>query len=583
MTPSYATPSYAPTVLSQGQRHALAVDPGYGGGNVLPAALAASRAPATPFLRPVRPVAGTGGEELRELSLLQLDALAQSWSSWYLGRGVGPRDRVLVHLDDTFAYMVHFLALAQVGAIPVLVNSRAPGRVARHLAERTRPVGVYTTRRRLARLDAADLASLGVRWVQVAEELPAPAAARLSDADRFRHAPEDPVSILHSSGTTGLPKPVVQTHSSSVAGPRFRMLSHTELPGALMMTALPQSHLGNVAYSTYAVLTGTPLVPLYDAPGAELAQAVREHRPTAVMAFGHAYGELAALDLEPGALDSVGAWVSMGDAIHEAHIAAISQNRSPGLAPAAFLDRLGTTELGWGALLHTSTDGSQRKGRCVGTPTGVAEVAVLRKDGTHADVGEFGLLGARGPAVTAGYWNDLDTTYRSRLAGYWLTGDVAYRDADGRFYQVDRAVDAIETTGGTGYSVLMEEVLLSEAPGISDCAVVAGVSRAGRVPVAVVRASDPDADPATLLARGNEALRRAGQPELGVLEVARTERDLPLGVTGKVLKRELRERYADLTSYLASPDGRLLACDGRVERAEAGASRAAASADRLAS
>jgi 3-aminoavenalumate diazotase len=541
--------STGPTVLTQAQRYSLATDYSFGGGNLLQAAVAANPHPDVPFIRPVRPLIGIGGKPVQALSLLDLDELAQSWSVWYCEQGVRPRDRVAVYLDDTFAYSVHFFALSQIGAIPVLVNSRSSSAYVNALCRQTTPVGIYATRERLQQLWNEDPRALQeMRWSQVAEELPAPPRSLLPGAARFRHAPEDPVSILHSSGTTGRPKPVVQTHQSSVAGPRFRMLSHTELPGALMMTALPQSHLGCIAYSSYAVLCGTPLVPLYDPSGSDLKAAVREHRPTSVMAFSHAYGELAALDVARGELDSVNVWVTMGDAIHEAHIKTILDRRSPGLPPAQFYDRLGTTELGWGVLLHVSTLASEGKERCVGKPTGVAEVAVLRHDGTEAEPGEFGLLGARGPAITAGYWNDFDTTYRYKLAGYWLTGDVAYRDAAGSFFQVDRAVDAIHTAAGTGYSVFMEEVVLSAVPEISDCAVVAGSRDGETVAVAVVRSTLARPDAGKLLEAANDALRSAGHPELALLEVADSDEDYPVGVTGKVLKRQLRERYTDLSA-----------------------------------
>jgi len=566
------TTALAPTVLTQEQRDALAADFSYGGGNLLQAAIAANPHPEVPFIHPARPLVGTDGEPLYELSLLDLDGLAQSWSSWYLGQGVKPRDRVAIYLDDSFAYTVHYLALAQIGAIGVMINSRSASTFAAALCRQTTPVGIYTDRRRLRELWREDARVLqDLRWSEVADDLPAPPPNLLSDSARFRHAPEDPVSILHSSGTTGRPKPVVQTHSSSVAGPRFRMTSHRERPGALMMTALPQSHLGCIAYSSYAVLCGTPIVPLYDPTGDALLDAVCEHRPTSVMAFSHAYGELAALDVPSGALDSVDVWVTMGDAIHEAHIQTILSHRSPDRRPAAFYDRLGTTELGWGVLLHVSTSATGRKERCVGTPTGVAEVTVLRQDGTEAGPGEFGLLGARGPGITAGYWNDMDTTYRSRLSGYWLTGDVAYRDADGSFFQVDRAVDAIETAAGAGYSVFMEEVVLSSVPEISDCAVVAGRWDDETVAVGLVRSAGDDPD--AMLAAANRALRAAGHPPLTLLEVARTDADYPVGVTGKVLKRTLRERYADLGAYVGQ-GGRRLATDpdqgGRRARAATG-------------
>jgi acyl-coenzyme A synthetase/AMP-(fatty) acid ligase len=222
---------------------------------------------------------------------------------------------------------------------------------------------------------------------------------------------------------------------------------------------------------------------------------------------------------------------------------------------------LGTTELGWGALLHVQTLQSGPKDRSVGTATGVSEVAVLRQDGTLADPGEFGLLGAKGPAITAGYWNDADTTYRSRLAGYWLTGDIAYRDASGRFYQVDRAVDAIETVNGIGYSVLMEEVLLGGLREIKDCTVVAGRRDGVTVAVAVVRCAPREVDPMSLLIDANLTLRTAGHPEITLLEDALSDADFPLGVTGKSLKRELRQKYSDITGYVASNTGLLLALD----------------------
>jgi acyl-coenzyme A synthetase/AMP-(fatty) acid ligase len=564
--------SPAPTVLTQTQRYALSHDLSFGGGNVLQAAIAANPHPDVPFIRLARPLTGTDGQPLHELSLLDLDHLAQSWSVWYLAQGVQPRDRVAIYIEDSLAYTVHYLALSQIGAIPVMINGKASSALAAALCRQTTPVGLYSDRGRVRELWRADGRPLqDLRWHEVAEDLPAPPAGKLPSTARFRHAPEDPVSIMHSSGTTGLPKPVVHTHHTVVAGPRFRMLSHNELPGAVMMTALPQAHQGCISYSLYAVLSGTPFISAYDPSGAELAAAVREHQPTSVMAFSHAYGELAALDVPAGAVDSVDTWITMGDAIHEAHIKTILSQRSPELPRAEFWDRLGTTELGWGVLLHVSTSASARKERCVGRPTGSAEVVVLRKDGTLAGPEEFGLLGAKGPAVTVGYWNDLDTNYRSRLSGYWLTGDVVYRDAAGSFFQVDRAVDAIETTGGSGYSVFMEEVVLSGVPEISDCAIVAGRWDTETVAVAVVRSSSGRGDANALLDAANAALRSAGHPQLALLEVVESDADYPVGVTGKVLKRELRERYRDLSAYVAQDAGRILAVGGlRDARAAAG-------------
>jgi acyl-coenzyme A synthetase/AMP-(fatty) acid ligase len=249
----------------------------------------------------------------------------------------------------------------------------------------------------------------------------------------------------------------------------------------------------------------------------------------------------------------------MGDANHGTHNETILAKRSPEQEPPTFYDRFGTTELGWGLVVQPRTLASERSDRRVGKPDPVAEVAALRPDGSKAPVGEVGFFGAKGPSITAGYWNDSDTTYRSKLGGYWLTGDLVYQDEDGNYYVVDRTKDAIETAEGTGYSVLMEEVLLSEISAITDCAVVAGRLGDQIVPVAVVITDDSSADAEALLAEANEVLANAGgHPRIAVLDVAQTPEDFPVGVTGKVLKRQLRDKYSDLAKNLLQ-DNRAIA------------------------
>ncbi|MCJ1678234.1 acyl--CoA ligase [Streptomyces sp. APSN-46.1] len=554
--------SFAPSVLTPQQRAALAADSTVGGGNLLRSAIAASPAPDERFIHSSRPIATATGEPRQDFSLMEFDELAQAWSAWYLAQGVQTRDRVAVWFEDSIAYSLHFYALAQIGAVAVLINSNAPQAIATSLLEQTTPVGLYADQARLDIL--GDTGELSLQWVQSLEELPAPPAATLPESSYWNHHDEDPVVILHSSGTTGRPKPTLHTHKSIVAGPKFRLVDHTEQPGALMMTALPQSHLGCVAYTVYAVLGGTPVVALSDSSGTALAAAVKKFQPTAVMSFAHGYAELANLDLPVGSLDSVQVWTSIGDAVHQSHITKVLALRSKDLKPSAFFDRLGTTELGWGVLLKVRTLETERNDRCAGKPVGVAEVAILRKDGSLADDNEVGFLAAKGPAITPGYWADSDTTYRYKLAGYWLPGDMAYRDSEGDHYLVDRAADAIVTETGTGYTVFMEEVILNDVPEVGDVAVIAGRRGESVLPVAVVTVAEGAGDPAKLLLRANEALAAAGHPKLAVLEIARTEADFPVGVTGKVLKRELREKYVDLPAYVQQADAAFLAATAEV-------------------
>jgi acyl-coenzyme A synthetase/AMP-(fatty) acid ligase len=544
------------TVLSPELRAQVAADTSIGGGNLLPSMLAINPYPDEPFIHSLVPVPYTDGETRTDFSLRDLDDLVQSWSVWYWQQGVRPRDRVAVFLPDSIAYFIHYSAIAQIGAIAVLINWKAQREGAVALCERTGAIGLYTDQERLGRI-APDLDRLALRWTRTIEEMPSPVSATLPDDVRFRHHPDDPVGTMHSSGTTGLPKPVIHTHRTVLEGPKFRAVDYKEEPDALIMTALPQSHQGSISFTAYAVLAGQPLLAWRDVTGAELAAAIPQHKPTMVMAFGHAYPELAALQTPAGALDSVNIWVSMADAVHERHLKNVLARRSKHLPPAAFLDRLGTTELGWGVLMQPRTLTTERNDRCVGRSVGFAEVAVVRENGTLAEPYEYGYLGAKPSSMTVGYWGNQDTYYRSKLAGYWLTGDIAYRDEDGYFYQVDRAVDVVHTAQGPGYSVQMEELVVNEVAGLADCTIVAGGYRDGKVAVAVV--TGDDVDPEKVLFAANEALRAAGKPELAMVEVAAADGDFPLGLTGKSLKRYLREKYQDLAAYVRDRRGRNLA------------------------
>lgn len=547
-------------LLTTELRSRLAVDPNLGLGNLLRSAIAVNPHPDAPFIMSARPIVNSAGQEQTEFSLLDIDQLAQSWSVWYLSRGVGPRDRVAIFIEDSFAYTIHLHALTQIGAIAVLINSNVTKEAALALCQRTGAIGLYTDRGRLARLGDEIGALTALRFVQLVEELPAPPAAELPETVRFHAVGEDPAVIMHTSGTTNLPKLVTHTHASIAAGPKYRLVNFTESPDSLMMAAQPQSHVGSISYAIYAVLAGTPMVALYDPTGPELLSAVIRYQPTMVLGFGHCYSDLALMEIPDTALDSVIGWISLADAVHEAHIKKILGLRSKNLPQeAVFYDRYGSSELGWGLMVAQRRLSTDRSDRRMGVPDRLAEFAVLRPDGSKAAVGEVGVIGVKSPTVAMGYWSDSDLTCRSRLAGYWLSGDIGYQDEEGTYFQVDRAVDVIGTDSGTGYSVLMEELLLAEVPDILDCAVVAGRHLGRTVPVAVIISGETTVDQKSILKRANSALGAAGHPELALLEVARNPEDLPTGLTGKVLKRQLRDKYESLEHYLTSVDGRCLA------------------------
>jgi acyl-coenzyme A synthetase/AMP-(fatty) acid ligase len=173
-----------------------------------------------------------------------------------------------------------------------------------------------------------------------------------------------------------------------------------------------------------------------------------------------------------------------------------------------------------------------------------AEVALLDPGtGKEVPVGQVGHCGLKSPTLAPGYWNDSVNTYRNRIGGYYLTGDLMYRDADGYYYHVDRAVDAVDLGDGNWlYTAMTEERILRSCPDVRDCTVVS-VSADGRVVTDVLLSLSAGADPGV---DRSEPVRAAlGDPAAATLRrvVVVADDDLVLGPTGKVRKFLMRQRH----------------------------------------
>jgi acyl-CoA synthetase (AMP-forming)/AMP-acid ligase II len=141
--------------------------------------------------------------------------------------------------------------------------------------------------------------------------------------------------------------------------------------------------------------------------------------------------------------------------------------------------------------------------------------------------------------MMSGYWN-LPEASREALADGWMhTGDAGYLDADGYLYIMDRTKDMIVSGGENVYPREVENALY-EHPAVADVAVIGVPSeRWGEtVKAIVVLAPDRRASAQELMdfCRG----RIAGYKRPRSVEFVEA---LPRNASGKVLKRELRERY----------------------------------------
>ncbi|RLK55600.1 class I adenylate-forming enzyme family protein [Actinokineospora cianjurensis] len=529
-------------------RAQLAADPDLGIGNVLSTLVRSGYGLDEPTLSFDTDVDGHPAWEA--LSLRQLEFAVAGRASVFHTKGIRPRDPVAVYVTDSADLVLNYLALSRIGAIPALVNKNLPGATAAVYITRVRPVAVLTDAPHRAALgDGVEGVELFIDVTELGNGDPAAAPPQ------FRHHADDPVVITHSSGTTGMPKAVVASHSSLFASVRHRL----RLPRAQgvdrMLSALPANHAAIVIATSLALSNRSQLLCLSEQSGAKVLAAVDRWKPTCVLGFAATWPELVSQDLTAYDVASVQFWWNTGDCAHEAHIrrlisvgtrTVVTAQGVSQVTGSAFIDGLGSTEMGHSQFFITHTPDTDRYGRCIGKPHAFSDIAVLDDNGDKLPVGEVGQLGVRSPTLAPGYWNDSVTTYRSRLAGYFLTGDLAYRDAEGFYYHVDRAVDAIDLGEGKRlYTAQSEERVLATNPDVLDCTVVAVKDDSGQVVSAVLLTLNSGAD--TSIDR-TEAVK-AALPEYVAATIREVvvvnEDDIPRGATGKVRKVVLRQQHVD--------------------------------------
>jgi acyl-CoA synthetase (AMP-forming)/AMP-acid ligase II len=215
-------------------------------------------------------------------------------------------------------------------------------------------------------------------------------------------------------------------------------------------------------------------------------------------------------------------------------------NRAKAAFGCGFVQYYGMTETtGGGTYLSPADHDRGDKLRSCGRPWPDTEAAILGPDLRPVAQGEVGEIAIRGDCVMKGYWNRAEATTAAIRDGWMLTGDAGYQDADGYFHVHDRMKDMIITGGENVYPAEVENALFG-APGVADVAVIGVPSeRWGEEVKAIVVASAGEAgDPAAIIAWARE--RIAGFKAPKSVDFVDT---LPRNASGKVLRRELRERY----------------------------------------
>jgi acyl-CoA synthetase (AMP-forming)/AMP-acid ligase II len=206
---------------------------------------------------------------------------------------------------------------------------------------------------------------------------------------------------------------------------------------------------------------------------------------------------------------------------------------------ASFTQAYGMTELAPVATLLSPADHEHGHLRSAGRAAPHAEIGVVGPDGGRLPPGQAGEIIVRGGHVMLGYWNKPEETSNAVRDGWMHTGDAGYLDEQGYLYVVDRLKDMIITGGENVYSAEVENAVASH-PAVAQCAVI-GVPDphwGERVHAVVVPRAGATVTIEELRAHVKTLI--AGYKAPGSLEITGA---LPMSSTGKILKRELRDKH----------------------------------------
>jgi fatty-acyl-CoA synthase len=451
--------------------------------------------------------------------------------------GVAPGDRVAILSHNDIAFFEILLACGRAEAILVPLNWRQPVPELLPILKDCAPKLLLADAEHDA--IARELAAaLGLRLVARRDYDAEIAAAQPALAETAWPA-ERIWYLLYTSGTTGVPKAVIQTFGMAFA-------NYVNIGQAIDLVStdttvnfLPLFHTAGINLYTLPVLIagGTSHI-LKKFEVGQVIDALIAGRCTKFFGVPAIYQALALHpDFERLDFSRVRHWACGGAPLP---LELIRRFAARGIK---VCNGMGMTETGPTVFLMDAAHAEAKIGS-VGKPQILSEVRVVDADGRDLGVDEAGELLIRGPNVTPGYWNNEAATRAAFLPGGWLkTGDVAKRDRDGYYFIVDRIKDMFISGGENVYPAEVERAIYTH-PAVLEVAVV-GVpdARWGEVGAAYVLAKPG----ATLDAQELGAFCRKLLAGYKVPKHIEVVDDFPRTAAGKIQKHVLRKSYAAKT------------------------------------
>ncbi|QUD86629.1 class I adenylate-forming enzyme family protein [Phenylobacterium montanum] len=480
----------------------------------------------------------------RKVTYGGLDALMDRVAAGLQRDGAEPGGAVAACALTSIEYVAAFLGALRAGvAMAPLAPSSTPESLAGMIAdsgasllfldqgvsEQLEGVSGQISARPVA-LDGSDAGEAFEAWLPPAGSKPEPVEIQ----------PDWPFNIIYSSGTTGAPKGIVQSHAM-----RWQHVGRGPAggygPDAVTMISTPLYSNTTLVCLIPTLAGGGTAVLMEKFDVVRFLELAERHRATHAMLVPVQYRRLMEhADFDRFDLSSFRMKFATS-APFSAALKADVLKRWPG----GLIEYFGMTEGGGTFILaaHEHPD----KLHTVGRPAPGHDIRLIDEEGREVPVGEIGEVVGHSPAMMNGYHNQpgktADAEWRDASGKRFIrTGDVGRFDAEGFLTLMDRKKDMIISGGFNIYPSDLEAVVAGHEA-VAEAAVVGAPSnRWGETPIALVVLRDGAAIEAEALrAWANERLGKTQR--LAALEILPS---LPRSAIGKVLKRELRDQYAHL-------------------------------------
>ncbi len=467
--------------------------------------------------------------------------------------GIQRGDRVALFARNSHQWIEALFALNKLGALAVTVNYRLAAPEVEYIVSNAgaRAIVCGAPEAVIARTVADKVRE--VKWLIGVNDATGSGVENyeslIANADESEPAHErpfafdEPALLLYTSGTTGFPKGAVYTHGSLLLG----MYVHAYAIGShrthRVMLPSPLYSAAGIAGIYCAVTAGSQLALInFDAQLA-LQTLARERItftnfvPTTIQML------LARADFDTYDLSSLEVLLYGGSPIPEP----VLRDAMKRLPNCGFRQTFAATETGCsGTVLEprehrAALDNPALRHRLLscGRPQLAVEVDIFDNEGNMLQPDAIGEIGVRTEANMLGYWNNPEATAQALRHGWVFTGDMARKDEDGYIYLVDRKHDLIVTGALNVYPSEIERIL-QQHPAVFECSVIGVPSEqwGEAVKAIVVVRAEMALSESELIAFCEDKIAGFKKPK----SVDFVEK-LPRNLTGKILRRELRETY----------------------------------------